>query len=224
MRLFRRNCWKRVIHCWRKCQPKAAEVQLPRFDHFISFSLGLLALFFLVVAVGVSFLFLLFFFVRFAIFLRLWPFRRERMSQNRGGMGRKAHAPSSPFLSWSCLYQTSIRQFSNTSLVYCWYYKNIQHFCQIKLTWSYLHFVELGHHAEIRSRTEKRKSRSGGIFCSLLVCCIVERSHKCNRLNGSFLSWKYLYRKKMAQMSSFLQFSRYTTTISISKTFHSQNF
>lgn len=45
MRLFRRNCWKRVIHCWRKCQPKAAEVQLPRFDHFISFSLGLLALF-----------------------------------------------------------------------------------------------------------------------------------------------------------------------------------
>ena len=58
-----------------------------------------------------------FFFVRFAIYLRLWAFRRERMSQNRGGIGRKTHASSSPFLSRSWLYQTSIFRFKKGNLV-----------------------------------------------------------------------------------------------------------
>ena len=128
MRLFRRNCWKRVIHCWRKCQPKAAEVQLPRFDHFISFSLSLLALF----------LFGCCFWCFFCLSLCCCSFslfalrsfsgcgrfvENRRVSQNRGGMGRKARSflpiPLAVVPLSDVHFAIEKRQFSNTLLIYC---------------------------------------------------------------------------------------------------------
>ena len=122
MRLFRRNCWKRVIHCWRKCQPKAAEVQLPRFDHFFSFSLSLLALFLFGCCFWCFFCLSLFCCCSFSLFALRSSFCGcgrfvENVCHKTEEEWEERHAPSSPFLSRSYLYQTSILRFKKGSLV-----------------------------------------------------------------------------------------------------------
>lgn len=61
----------------------------------------------------------------FFCFASLWPFRREHVLQNRGGMERRAHSSSFSFLSRSCFYQTAIFRLKKQSVRTRWPNVNI---------------------------------------------------------------------------------------------------